>query len=195
MQLNLGSNVWSVNSKLANHLRRSANQSLGKLLISLCLRLSRSALKIFEPAFNPSSLLATADSWLMVCVCLRLYIIYRSESMRTDLMSLLPVPKCEEDAYGADHLANFHELLWSYVLIPLLMTDEINCAHLFVKLFTVHEYGNSAGEIDTTEKRIRDVINGGSQSNLFFIKGQSPRGCDADDHSLTVQFVPIFVLI
>ena len=142
------------------------------------------ARKIADLALSPSFKMRTEN--LRACLQPQLFACH-CRLMVDDLMSLLPVPKCEEDAYGADHLANFHELLWSYVLIPILMTDESNFAHLFARLFTVHEYGNSAGEIDTTEKRIRDVIlNRGSQSNLFFIKGQSSRGCDADDHSLTV---------
>ena len=109
-----------------------------------------------------------------------------SRLMVNELMSLLPVPQCEEDAYGADHLANFHDLLWNFVLIPLLMTENMNCANLFVRLFTVREYGSSAGHIDVSEMRIKELFNS-VQSNLFFIKGQSLRGCDADDHFLTVS--------
>jgi hypothetical protein len=96
------------------------------------------------------------------------------------------VPQCEEEAYGADHLANFHDLQWNFVLIPLLMTDNMNCANLFVRLFTLCKYGSSAGYIDVSEMRIEEVFNS-VHSNLFFIKGQSLRGYDADDHFLTVS--------
>jgi hypothetical protein len=106
--------------------------------------------------------------------------------MVDDLMSILPTPKCEQDSYGADHLANFHDLLWHYVLVPLLMTDHSNCANLFVKLLSVREYGNSAGHIDVAEMRIKELISCLS-SNSFFIKGQSLRGCDVDDHFLSVS--------
>ena len=108
--------------------------------------------------------------------------------MVDDLMSLLPPPTSEEDSYGADHLANFHDLLWHYVLVPLLLTDHRTGANLFVRLLTVREYGNSAGHIDAVEMRIKELINGDlSTPNLFFIKGQSLRGCDADDHFLSVS--------
>jgi hypothetical protein len=106
--------------------------------------------------------------------------------MVDDLMRLLPTPKCEQDSYGADHLANFHDLLWNYVLVPLLMTDHRTGADLFVRLLTVREYGNSAGHIDVAEMRIKELINC-EKSNLFFIKGQSLRGCDVDDHFLSVS--------
>ncbi len=106
--------------------------------------------------------------------------------MVNQLMSPLPQPESEEDAYGADHLANFNELLWTYVLVPLLMTDLNHCANVFVRLFTAQEYGNSAGHIDASEHRIMELEND-SKPNLFFIKGQGSRGLDVDDHFLHVS--------
>jgi hypothetical protein len=106
--------------------------------------------------------------------------------MVDQLMSPLPQPESEEDAYGADHLANFNELLWTNVLVPLLMTDHCHCANVFVRLFTAQEYGNSAAHIDASEQRIMELEND-SKPNLFFIKGQGSRGLDVDDHFLHVS--------
>jgi hypothetical protein len=101
------------------------------------------------------------------------------------LMSLLPLPQSVEDSYGSEHLANFHDLLWRFVLVPLLMNDRNHCANLFVRLFTLREYSSSAG-LDISEMRIKEVVES-MDSNLFFIKGQEFRGLAPDDHFDTVS--------
>jgi len=112
--------------------------------------------------------------------------------MVDDLMSLLPIPTTQEDAYGADHLANFNELLWNFVLVPILMTERSNCTNVFVRLFTSQEYGNSTAHIDTTEQRIIELVSR-MNPNLFFIKGQSSRGVDVGDHFLYVSLSDNFL--
>jgi hypothetical protein len=107
--------------------------------------------------------------------------------MIDELMSPLPQPESEDEAYGADHLANFNDLLWNYVLVPRLMTVHSDCANLFVRLFTAQEYGNSASHIDSSEHRIMELVHASKPDELFYIKAEGSRGLDVDDHFLYVS--------
>jgi hypothetical protein len=92
----------------------------------------------------------------------------RCRLMVNDLMSFLPPPTCFEEAYGADPVASFSQLL-----MELLMNDESsNLQHftlLFVKLLTGDIYLETAAT-DRTELRIVGLLEN-YDDNLFFFRG------------------------
>lgn len=152
----------------------------GQASEALCISIAES---IADLALSPD-FMARAEN-LKACLLPQLFSC-NCRLMVDDLMSLLPKPTTQEDVYGADHLANFNELLWNFVLVPILMTERSSCANVFVRVFTSQEYGNSTAHIDTTEQRIIELMTR-LNPNLFFIKGQSSRGVDVGDHFLYVS--------